>query len=189
MFGLKGPHHHLIKEACKGNQASLRQVYDLLFDNVALTISSFGLSIEESEDLVQEAFIKIFKQLDRYNHRKSSLNTWSALIARGLAIKHISKNRLNTSDISKAKIISVVSQSSHDHLEYDMIIDQVEQLPLQYKQVFVLSVIQDLDHAAISRQLGISTSTSRVYLTRAKTQLQKKLAHLRVSPNPKVKSV
>ena len=185
----KGPYHHLIKRACRSDQAALREIYDLLFDNVSATVFAFNFSVEETEDLVQESFIKIFRQLPRYDHRKSKLTTWSALIARGLAIKYAGKRRLDTTDLNMAKIISVVPDNCGDHLEHAIIIDQVDRLPVQYKEVFVLAVLEDLDHATIAGQLGISPSTSRVYLARAKTQLQKKLAHLRTPSTFKAKSI
>lgn len=178
----KEPYHKLLKKAIKGDQTALRAVYDLLFDNVVATISTFHLSIEESEDLVQEAFIKIFRQLPRYDYRKSTLNTWSALIARGLAIKYVGKNRLDTTDLAMAKVLSIVPSQDNDHLEYSIIKYHIDKLPANYREVFILSVLEDLDHATISRRMDISISTSRVYLSRAKVQLQKELAHLRTPP-------
>ena len=51
----------------------------------------------------------------------------------------------------------------------------IDQLPEGFKQVFNLSVIEGLNHREISELMGITESTSRSQLVRARNYLKKML--------------
>ncbi len=57
-------------------------------------------------------------------------------------------------------------------MEIQLILDSIKRLPDKYKDVFEMAVIHGMEHKKISKNLGISTSSSRVYLTRAKSLLR-----------------
>ena len=57
----------------------------------------------------------------------------------------------------------------------------VEELPIGYKTVFNLNVMEGYNHQEIGELLGITESSSRSQLTRAKRLLKKKLESINIT--------
>lgn len=144
------------------------------------TILAFHLPKEETEDLIQESFIKIFNSIQDYDIAKSNINTWAAVIARRLTINRINTRKINIvdQDISELYQEFYTTVEESDPSETQLILKAIQRLPAQYKEVFEMAVFHGMEHKSISERLGISTSSSRVYLTRAKKMLQQDMSKL-----------
>ena len=165
-----------ILDGCKKLQPKWQRVlYDLLFESVLLTISKFKLTTPEAEDLMQETFIKIFNNLNRYDPEKASINTWASMIAKRLTINYCnSKYRQNLMEsINESTQKQAVKEFASTDFDWERMQRAINQIPGKYKTVLELSIFQGLKHTAISEELGISESTSRVYLSRALELIRK----------------
>lgn len=130
----------------------------------------------DTEDVLIMAFTKVFKYLDRYEDQgDGSLQAWIRKIVMNEALMWLRRrhnfNLTETADES----LAVPDLSEFSDLPANDIQQFIAQLPIGYRTVFNLYVVEGFAHAEIASKLGISESTSRTQLLKAKTQLKKML--------------
>ena len=132
----------------------------------------------EAEDVLQDAFIKIFKNLEKFEG-KGSFEGWMRRIVVNTALKNYNKSsyqreKIGLEDYQESALDPDVIASLHE----EEILKVVGQLPEGYKAVFNLYVIEGFSHKEIAEQLEIQESTSRSQLVKARKMLQSKIAQL-----------
>lgn len=133
---------------------------------------------ELAKDYTQDCFIEIFQNIHKYDESKGDLGGWIYIVSRNLVLKKLKKSK-------KRRITSVEDfsflESLTDEEEVALPIDpedlikKIQELPEGYRQVLNLFVFEQKSHREISEILGISSSTSRSQLARAKKYLKKTL--------------
>ena len=164
----------LLVEAC---QAGEERAFRLLYDHYApllLTMARrYTTHSEESEDILQEAFIKIFRNIKRYKSN-GSFEGWIKRILINTAINHFhaqARIREQTS-LDSAAVFQSEDADAIQRLSAEELISKVRQLPDGYRMVFNLYVIEGFDHQEIAKMMKISVGTSRSQLAKAKRKLQ-----------------
>lgn len=87
--------YELIDEAINGNEAAYGIIMERYKNSLHGIIYRMVRNQEETQDLVQEAFIKAYKALESFN-KQYSFSTWLFKIASNNCIDHLRKRRLNT---------------------------------------------------------------------------------------------
>ncbi len=129
----------------------------------------------EAEDVLQEAFIRIFKYIHQFKF-EGSFEGWIRRIVVNTALKHISKKSINFSEMGEYTEASATIESyAYSNLNQAVILKLVSQLPEGYKIVFNLNVIEGYSHDEIGKLLNIQPSTSRSQLVKARKILQNKI--------------
>jgi RNA polymerase sigma factor (sigma-70 family) len=171
----------LIKGCCKNNRNSQRDLYQWLH-GYALKISFRYISnLNESEELVSESFVKLFKNIQQFNFNLQSdpealLKGWFKRIVVNTCIDHLRKTQLKlvSYDVHPEKDFQVDSQETGlDKISYQEIIESIRQLSPVYRTVFNLFVIEGYSHDEISEQLKISVGASKSNLSKARQNLRK----------------
>ncbi len=150
---------------------------------ILLTVSRrYARSRMEAEDILQDAFIKVFKNIKKYEEGRGSLEGWM----RKIVIRTALRDYLDKYPISEnIEIIEgtpyTVNASIIEKLEEEYLLSIIAQLPEGYRQVFNLYVIDGYSHKEIAKMLNITEGTSRSQLTRAKGMLKKKLANHQIN--------
>ena len=127
---------------------------------------------EEAEDILQEAFIKVFKKLDSFRS-EGSFEGWIRRIFVNTAIEHFRRKRYlmpvteKEENSIEGKYLSVL-----DELAARDIMALVQELSPGYRTVFNMYVVEGYTHKEIAGMLGISEGTSKSQLSRAKVILQ-----------------
>ena len=136
----------------------------------------YAKSEEDAEDIFQDAFIKIFKNIDSIQ-KIEAVNSWVKQVVVNTAINHYHANlkfKQNTD-------YEDVYVANNDHLEIvasmgtEDLLGIINELPDGYRVVFNMYVIDGYNHLEIGERLGISENTSKSQLSRAKDSLRKKL--------------
>ena len=130
--------------------------------------------VSEAEDVLQEAFIKIFHQIQTYNS-SGSFEGWLKRIVVNTAINHYKSK--------KARVDSGGDINDYDMPDGNMdieaelngkeLLEIINQIPAGYKMIFNLNVIEGFTHKEIAVQLGITEGTSKSQLAKAKSFLRK----------------
>ena len=128
---------------------------------------------EEAEEILNNAFLKIFTNLDKYD-TTLPFRTWLRRILINSAIDYFRSNQKypvllelhSANDLSDDEITMPHLAPGEDMLPI------VQALPQAYRMVFNLYVMEDYSHDEIAELLGISASSSRSNLTRAKEKLR-----------------
>lgn len=153
-----------------------RDAVGILYDKYSGFL--FGLiarivhSGEIAEDLLQEVFVKIWKNIDTYDRKKAKLVTWMGNIARNLAIDKIRskeyKNSLQNRDIEN--YVSTIEDNSStggfnpDHIGVK---EMLEKLRPEQKIIIDLVYFQGYTQAETAEKLGIPLGTVKTRIRSA----------------------
>lgn len=140
---------------------------------------------EDARDLSQEAFLQVYRNLNRFD-RRSSLSTWLYRIVVNLCLNHLSRgSRSRLPSVDEPPELVDPSEGSLGRLEekerQGAVARAIETLPPKQRASLTLRVHHQLPHAEIAEILGISEATAKVHYFHAVQALRKKLAHLRES--------
>lgn len=135
----------------------------------------YSNNADDAQDLLQEGFVKIFKNLDRFR-AEGSFEGWVRRVFVNTSIEHYRRkvNLVSASDREEA-YIEDHSSNALDKLAEKDIIKLVQELSPGYRAVFNMYAIEGYSHKEIGTILGISEGTSKSQLARAKGILQKKV--------------
>lgn len=128
---------------------------------------------EDAQDLLQDGFVKIFKNLEKFRG-EGSFEGWIRRIFVNTSIEHFRKSVKNYAVTDTQEIIiEDPSWNALENLAEKDIIKMIQDLSPGYRQVFNMYVIEGYSHKDIGNILGISEGTSKSQLARAKGILKK----------------
>lgn len=133
----------------------------------------YASSSTEAEDMLQEGLIKVFEKLKMYSG-KGSLEGWIRRIVVNNALDIIRKNKkmkFNTS-IDEVGFSLKKEQFIIEDLTASELMKILQTIPLGYRTVFNMYAIEGYSHKEIADELGISVSTSKSQLSRARNVLK-----------------
>jgi len=160
---------------CRGDREAQRVLYETYYSPLMAVCQRYTGSEDEAMDLLHESFIKIFGKIDRYQSG-TALLAWMRRITVNTAIDYYRRNvRRRTEDLEKAYQLSSDVPDVISACSAREILAAVQQLPPTYRTIFNLFVIEGYSHKEIAVQLGITDSTSRSNLVKARSKLQKAL--------------
>lgn len=87
----------LLTELLKKDDRSFTLLYDNYSRSLYGVIYNLVRNTEEAEDVLQEVFVKIWKNIDSYNVSKGRLYTWMLNIARNTSIDRLRSKNFNNS--------------------------------------------------------------------------------------------
>jgi RNA polymerase sigma factor (sigma-70 family) len=149
----------------------------MLFSNYAgrlLTICRrYATDIQEAEDILQDAFVRIFDNLDQFRF-ECPLEGWMRRIVVNTAIRHCKKKKIHFKEVDERVMQSPSYEPGiYSHLSEEEILKLIQLLPDGYRMVFNLYVIDGYSHEEIASMMGIHDGTSRSQLAKARRLLQK----------------
>lgn len=149
-----------------------QQVYQEHYGRMMGICLRYAGSRDEALDLLHESFIKIFQNIARYKPG-TSLGAWIRTIVVNTCIDYYRRNaRRRTEDLDSVHTISTDDPDVLSNLTEREILDSVQQLSPAYRAVFNLYVVEGFSHKEIGEALGITESTSRSNLVKARLKLQ-----------------
>ena len=132
----------------------------------------------EAEDIFQEAFIKVFKQIHQLK-TPQTVSIWIKSILIRTAIDYFRKNKaLYVYENTENETIFIEDEADFsilDVLEKEQVLAIIMKMPEGYRLILNLYLIDGYEHAEIAEMLGISVGTSKSQLSRAKEYLRKQL--------------
>jgi RNA polymerase sigma-70 factor (ECF subfamily) len=152
----------------------------------------------DAEDAAQEAFLKAFRNLASFRG-ESKFGTWLISITLNEA-----RSRLRSKKVMKTESLDeppenqgpvtpallrdwreIPSEALERHEIRAMLQQAITDLPLIYREVFLLRDVEELSVNQSAETLGISIASVKVRLHRARIMLQKKLVPQLKKANPK----
>ena len=166
-----------ILQGCKRKDPKFERLLLQKYAAILMTVGRrYARSQAEAEDVLQDAYIKIFENLEQYQPAKGSLLNWMRSIVIRTALRDYRRKFPSTEGIDIfQKSEKGVPEVATDQLAEEELLSLIAELPKGYREVFNLFVIDGYSHKEIGTLLDISESTSRSQLTRAKKILKKKI--------------
>ncbi len=167
-----------IIKGCINNEAKYQRLLVCNYSPMLLTVSRRYTPVNaDAEDVLQDAFIKIFGAIRQFDVDKGSLEGWMRKIVINTALKRLNK-KCFTHERSVEQFDDIqLHPSVYSHLQAEDVMKLINTLPDGYRQVFNLSVVEGYSHKEIGSMLEIGESTSRSNLSKAKKLLRTKLSN------------
>lgn len=169
-------HEELIHRCRSGDRDAYFKLYKLYSKsmyNVSFRITG---NEDDAEDALQEGFISAFRNLEAYRG-DASFGAWLKRIVINKAINVLKRKRHELMpdqedwDVAEAD----VETEYREGLTVERVKTAINQLPDGYRAVLSLYLLEGYDHQEIAEIMGITESTSKSQLNRAKARLRQHL--------------
>ncbi|HTE33970.1 MAG TPA: sigma-70 family RNA polymerase sigma factor [Chryseolinea sp.] len=166
----------LIKGCLRRDASAQKLLYESYSSKMYGLCYRYVRNSMEAEDILVTAFMKVFDKIHQFKS-EGSFEGWIRRIMVNEALTFLRRNR---SMYLETELEQADREPNYDalsdHLEAEDLLKMIQELPTGYGIVFNLYAIDGYSHKEIAEQLGISESTSKSQLSRARTYLQKLLA-------------
>ncbi len=166
----------LVESCRKGDRASQKALYDRLAPRMYPICIRYAGDREVAQDILQDGFMTLFTKLEDYKG-DGSFEGWARRIFVTTALMYLrKKDALKMSDeLDAVRGMKSDTVTQMQDLGYKELMELIMSLPPGFRTVFNLYAIEGFSHKDISEMLGISETTSRTQLSRARTWLQNKI--------------
>ncbi|MDY8136489.1 RNA polymerase sigma factor [Aquimarina sp. 2201CG5-10] len=164
----------LIQKAIKQHRDAQHQLYEQYAPKMLSVCRRYVRDIHFAEEVMLGGFLKVFINLKSFKFQ-GSFEGWIRRIMVNESISFLRKEKqiFFTEEISSYKEESW--NNINTELEVEQIQELIDSLPEGYRMVFVLYAVEGYKHIEIAKMLGISESTSKTQLFKARKMLQQKL--------------
>lgn len=130
----------------------------------------------EASDVLNEGFFKAFTNIEKYD-KSWPFKTWLSKIMYNASIDYYRTNLKWSQLVGLEKSDIKVNEVSIEHkLDYEDLLLIIQRLPPAYRIVFNLYAVDGYSHEEIAEMIGITASTSRSNLHKARLKLQQMLS-------------
>ena len=158
----------------KAQEHLFKQFYGYVM-SISLRFSSCR---DNALEITNDSFLKIFNKIESHQIEKE-FKAWIRRIVVNTAIDYYRREKKLDVEISIDEAYNELEDESVlDRLNAEEILKLINSLPMIYRYTFTLFEIEGFSHDEIAQQLGITASTSRSNLTRAKKMLRKMILTL-----------
>jgi RNA polymerase sigma-70 factor (ECF subfamily) len=170
--------------ACReGNARAQRKLFKHFYGPVMCICMRYAGSTDEAADMLNEGFLKVFSNLDKYENT-GSFEAWlkrvvcnAALDYRRRFVKKVDFVNIDempdTQQIADDAVDDAVARISSQEL-----VELIQQLPPVTRTVFNMFVFEGFSHRDISQELNISENTSAWHVNSARTKLKEAISKI-----------
>jgi len=175
----------IIEQCRRNNRKAQKELYEVYAPVLYGICTRYAKTTHEAEDILQEGFIKILTKI-RFFKGEGSFEGWMKKIMINTAISYLKiKNRTLLTQIPDSLAEEPEEEGLPQELpmvKSEILLTLIQDLPLGYRTVFNLYVFEQWSHKAISEELGISESTSKTQLFKARRMLKMRIESLLSEP-------
>ena len=139
---------------------------------------------EEALDLTQETLLKAYLNIKKFKEN-SSFRTWLYRIAVNSAIDYLRKRNVERSNFRKieefeneVKDFETPEEVVDKKLTAEIVMKEINKLPIDYKVVLILRDIEGLNYEEISKIMNLNLGTVKSRLWRARNLLKERIKSL-----------
>jgi len=134
----------------------------------------------DADDITQEVFIKVYKNLDKFNPQQAKLTTWVYQITLNHTLNHIKRGKWLRDNWDK--VVEWYDDRHEQNLDSDptaqiteasYIEELLGKVPVDFRTCVVLKDLEDLSYEEISNHLKIPVGTVRSRISRGRDMLKK----------------
>lgn len=168
----------LINQIKLGDINAFEKLYDDYSPSIFGIISNMVKSDDIGEDLCQDVFVKIWKNIHSYDESKGSIFTWMLNIARNTAIDFIrsNKNKLNAEIQNQGKSVNEIKQvsaSENFSINHIGIRDLINKLYEDQQLMIDYIYFRGYTHQEVADELAMPLGTVKTKIRNALINLRK----------------
>ncbi|SEL12004.1 RNA polymerase sigma-70 factor, ECF subfamily [Aquimarina amphilecti] len=164
----------LIKKAANKHRDAQHQLYEKHSPKMLGVCRRYVRDIHHAEEVMLSGFLKVFTNLKQFNF-EGSFEGWVRRIMVNESISFLRRQK----EVVFTEDIAYYNEESWNNINIELGVEQIQglidSLPEGYKMVFVLYAVEGYKHSEIAKMLGVSESTSKSQLFKARKMLQQKL--------------
>lgn len=166
-----------LRQGClKGDRRAQQALYRRYYGKLLGIPMRYAGDREQARALMNQSFLQIFNGLESYREEGSFMG-WMSTITFRTTMDHLRfEQRYRERVMLEVKDPAPVSNSIEGELAAEDIFKFIQQLPDHLRVVFSLYVIEGYKHEEIASLMGITLSTSKWRLAKAREVLQQMLA-------------
>jgi len=182
----------LAQLARNGDRIAFRQLVDHYQNKIYHLAYRMLGNTHEAEDVVQETFLRVYKNLVRYDPAQK-FSTWIYRIGTNLCIDILRKRKRKRSISLDANLFDSESSDGYDFMQTDeaeqpenllvlsetrrQVREALDMMPEQYKSIMILRYLHDLSLQEIGEVLDLPVTTIKTRLHRGREFLRNKIEH------------
>lgn len=165
----------LIDGCIEQDRQSQELLYKKLYGFALKICLRYAANRSDASEVLNEGFFKAFTNMEKYN-KSWPFKSWLSKIMYNTSIDYYRANLRWSQMTNLDKSDYIVNEATIEHkLGYEDLLAIIQQLPPAYRIIFNLYAIDGYSHEEIAEMVGISASTSRSNLHKARQKLQQML--------------
>ncbi len=162
----------MVKALRQGDPKAQRQLYDRYAPRMLGVCMRYVGDQMTAEDVLVEGFMKVFDKIAQFKS-EGSFEGWMRRIMVNESLGYLRQRKRiqEVAILDEAQQVVDISLAD-ESLETEEMLKMIDTLPTGYRTVFNLYAIEGYAHAEIAEKLGITESTSKSQLHRARAMLQ-----------------
>jgi len=170
----------LISKCLLNDRSAQKDLYNSYAPRIFALIKRYIQDTFVAEDILVESFFKIFSRLSQYRET-GSFEGWMKRVAVNECLMYLRKNKAFHLTIESDNIVLPFEISVESDIDFEMLSQALDLLPVGYRTVFNLYVMDGFKHKEIAEKLGISVNTSKSQFKLAKERLEKIFKQKKIS--------
>ena len=157
----------VIQGCLDGDLTAQRSLFNHLLPYLKSAVRRYIWSETDVQDVLQEAFIRIFRHLHQFDSSRGQVQTWATKIAVNAAISFGMKES-RPGALSPSHKLDSEEPEVFAHLNTEDLLRRLRALPREQYDVLLLHAVDGYSHDEIAAILNVTPLTSRKRLSRAK---------------------
>jgi RNA polymerase sigma factor (sigma-70 family) len=168
-----------------GQSNDQKQFYMLTYKTMMNICCRYAATIEDAEQWVNDGYIKIFKNVDKYGE-KGSLEGWMKRIMVNTCLDNLrqTKAQYNAPHLYTKETTAIgqdysTTNDALNNINANELLNVVQKLPATQRTIFNMYAMDGFSHKEIAQHLGIKESNSQWHLNQARNFLKEKLSNFK----------
>jgi RNA polymerase sigma-70 factor (ECF subfamily) len=168
-----------VQDCRKGSTRAQHKLFKYFYGSVMSVCMRYAGSTDEAADMLNEGFLKVFSNLDKYEN-SGSFEAWLKRVVCNAALDYRRRYDKNVElvDIDEIQEVHLSDYNVNDaisKISSNEIVRLIQQLPPITRMVFNMFLFEGFSHREIAQQLNITESTSAWHVNHARNRLKEEL--------------
>ncbi len=161
-----------IIQGCKAKRRDAQMHFVNTYSNMLFAVCKrYAKDYHTSQDYLQESLVHILNNIEKYQSN-DNFKGWIHTVTVRKCLVLLRKEKRNMFNELEENYDAIQNENVHYQLEKEEVLKFMEELPDNYRIVINMYLIEGYSHKEIADHLGISESSSRTFLTRARRRIQ-----------------
>jgi RNA polymerase sigma-70 factor, ECF subfamily len=167
-----GRHHlvELMRTVSSGDSRAFSELHALTVNKMRKTALSVSSASTDIEDVLQDAYLKIWRHASGFDPDRASPISWMSVIVRNTAIDAVRPASIQTTNLDDALLIADLSSQDDDDFDYaragPIAAEIIGRLPEDRRKLLSLAYLQGESRNALAERFGVPVSTIKTWLRR-----------------------
>jgi RNA polymerase sigma-70 factor, ECF subfamily len=167
-----GRHHlaDLMRRVALGDDRAFSELHALTIHKMRKTALSVSSASADIEDVLQDAYLKIWRSASRFDPDRASPISWMTTIVRNTAIDAVRPVRIATTDLEHAVFIADTAGQTDDDFDYararPIAAEIIGRLPDDRRRLLSLAYLEGESRMALAERFDVPVSTIKTWLRR-----------------------